>query len=178
MEQTLTRRSAFCATCIADARDAFSAAGVEVTSRDITTLAITLFIEEMKRSQRPATPQPNGHQPAAALPPVPAPPPVPGYQPPAQATKQQPGQQFITGPNGRPVCPVHGTEMVMGQYGWYCNSKAAPGHPTNAKGYCNYRPDKNWQPASVAPLAQPAPQQHVATNDYDAQQFPTDDLPF
>ena len=42
----------------------------------------------------------------------------------------------------KPSCPYHGPDKVAastnGQGGFYCQSKASPGQPSNPKGYCTW----------------------------------------
>ena len=157
-EKKLTSRAAFCASAIADARDAFEAAGVVATSEDIRALAVSLLIEAARRNGPSSSSRSS----------LPLPPPPPSA---SSASSAQP-LYFATGPNGLPVCPAHGWEMREGTYGYYCSGHPKPGFPASKNGqYCGCQPPK--APAPPPSAASPSPPSFDP-----ARQFEKDDLPF
>lgn len=57
---------------------------------------------------------------------------------------EAPAAQFapLPGPAARPACPLHGIDKVAPSRngaGFYCQAKAQPGQPSNAKGYCTWQ---------------------------------------
>jgi len=170
-----------CASAVADAKDAFRAAGVEPTSEDIRSMAITLIIEAAKRHPQ----QPQHQQPQQRQSQPPASPHHNGGNAAPSAAGSQP-LYFATGPNGLPICPAHGWEMKQGQYGYFCSGKPKAGYPASKNGqYCGCTPPKDWIPnmqeRSVAQDAerQARPQGYSAPSHTPSiDQFEKDDLPF
>ncbi len=60
---------------------------------------------------------------------------------------EQPPRAAQDGYGDPSVCPFHNKPWKLGNYGYYCTSKAAPNGPANARGYCNAKPTAAWAAA-------------------------------